>query len=377
MRLLDRYLLRELLVPFAYCLVGFLIFWISSDIFSQLSDFQKLKLTAGDLFEYYAIRTPEMMVTVLPIAFLLALLYTLTNHARHHELTAIRAAGVSLLRLSMPYLGMGVFLSLVLFAVNELWVPQSLEACEAILSRHQQKRVGSSAQRQQEEQLGFYRQVSTNESRWWMVESYTLRNGEMVRPHVVWLLPDGSRQDILAESASYIDGRWLFTNVLIMAFPKGSSGVVPEPVERETLSMPVFTETPEQIRSEIKINRINSLKSVRKVQLSVGEIFEYKRLHPGDTAKSAMLDTKLHGRLAAPWTCFVVVLIALPFGAATGRRNVAVGVASSILICFVYFVLQQLALALGTGGYVVPWLAAWAPNAFFAAVGLFLTWRIR
>ena len=38
----------------------------------------------------------------------------------------------------------------------------------------------------------------------------------------------------------------------------------------------------------------------------------------------------------------VVVVIALPFGAAGGRRNVFVGVASSIVICFIYFVLQQL-----------------------------------
>ena len=141
--------------------------------------------------------------------------------------------------------------------------------------------------------------------------------------------------------------------------------------------MPVFVETPEQFKSELKINRLNSFKSVRRAQLSVREIWEYKRLHPTDTSKRAMLDTKLHGRLAAPWTCFVVVLIALPFGAATGRRNVAVGVASSILICFTYFVLLQLALALGTGGYVLPWIAAWSPNAFFALVGLALTWRVR
>jgi len=93
MRLLDRYLLRELLVPFGYCLVGFLIFWVSFDLFVQLSNFQKLKLTSGDVLAYYVVKTPEMLVTVLPIAFLLALLYTLTNHARHHELTAIRAAG--------------------------------------------------------------------------------------------------------------------------------------------------------------------------------------------------------------------------------------------------------------------------------------------
>src|SRR5687767_2329431 len=116
MRLLDRYLLRELLVPFGYCLFGFLIFWISSDVFTQLSDFQKFRLKVADIVELYLVRMPEMLVTVLPVAFLLALLYTLTNHARHHELTAIRAAGVSLLRLSFPYLFVGVALSLGVFA---------------------------------------------------------------------------------------------------------------------------------------------------------------------------------------------------------------------------------------------------------------------
>ena len=91
----------------------------------------------------------------------------------------------------------------------------------------------------------------------------------------------------------------------------------------------------------------------------------------------AMLDTKLHGRLAAPWTCLVVVLIALPFGAMPGRRNVFVGVASSIVICFVYFVLMQLSLAFGTRHLVPPWLAAWAPNLLFAGAGIWLTWKIR
>ena len=173
-----------------------------------------------------------------------------------------------------------------------------------------------------------------------------------------------------------VSGMWIFTNVHTLVY-SGAAGAVPEQSETEWLPMPVFAETPEQIKSEIKINKLNSFKSVRKAQLSIREIFEYKRLHPGGTNKDAMLDTKLHGRLAAPWTCLVVVLIALPFGAATGRRNVAVGVGSSILICFTYFVLQQLALALGTGGHVAPWVAAWSPNAFFAIVGLALTWRVR
>jgi len=376
MRLLDRYLLRELLIPFSYCLIGFLIFWMSFDIFAQLSDFQKLRLKPVEVAEYYLVRTPETLVQVLPIAFLLALLYALTNHARHHELTAMRAAGVSLLRLSMPYLVIGFLLSLGVFAINELWVPQSVEAAEEILNRHQ-ARQSDAARKDWESNVGFYHsQDGEKDRRWWIVESYNLVTGDMIRPNVTWLPPDGPRLEIFAERAAYVDRVWTFTNVNVLEY-SADRNEPPTQDKKEFLSMPVFIETPEQFKSQIKINRLNNFKSVRRAQLSVREILEYKRLHPGDTHKRTMLDTKLHGRLAAPWTCFVVVLIALPFGAATGRRNVAVGVASSIVICFSYFVLLQLALALGTGGYVVPWIAAWSPNAFFALVGLALTWRVR
>ena len=82
-RLFDRYLLRELLTPLAYCLGGFLIFWISYDLFTDLDKFQAAKLHLFDVIEYSIAMTPQFLVTVLPVALLLALLYTLTNHARH------------------------------------------------------------------------------------------------------------------------------------------------------------------------------------------------------------------------------------------------------------------------------------------------------
>ncbi|MCB1126032.1 MAG: LptF/LptG family permease [Verrucomicrobiae bacterium] len=54
-----------------------------------------------------------------------------------------------------------------------------------------------------------------------------------------------------------------------------------------------------------------------------------------------------------------------------------VGVASSIFIAFVYFVLNRFALALGTGGYLPALLAAWLPNLAFAGTGIWLTRRVR
>src|SRR5258708_785447 len=107
MRLLDRYLLRELLTPLVYCLGGFLIFWNAFSLFSDLNKYQEAHLLLSDIIELYIVRIPANLVIILPITLLLALLYTLTNLARHHELTAIRAAGVSLARLCLPYFAVG------------------------------------------------------------------------------------------------------------------------------------------------------------------------------------------------------------------------------------------------------------------------------
>src|SRR5207253_344094 len=111
----------------------------------------------------------------------------------------------------------------------------------------------------------------------------------------------------------------------------------------------------------------------KKARVPLRDIFTYLRLHPRLTDRQeALVKTQLHGRLATPWTCFTVVLIAIPFGVTPSRRNAFVGVASSILICFVYFILQQLGLSLGIAGNVPPWLGAWLPNGIAAAVGIWL-----
>jgi lipopolysaccharide export system permease protein len=373
MRLLDRYLLRELLVPFGYCLGGFFIFWISSDLLMELDSLQKRKLGLLDVVEYYAVRSPELLALILPIAFLLALLYALTNHGRHHELTAIRAAGVSLWRLSFPYLATGLMLSGGVFSLNEWWVPEAASAAEAVKNRYVTDGRSESGRRW-ETKVGF---INTRENRKWFIAAFNLSNHEMTNVHIEWILPDGTRRVINADQAAWVSGNWVFTNVHETVYPPTPGAYPDPPVQTSVKVMTELTETPEQIESEIKAGKIGSLREARNAQFSVREILNYKRLHSDTSDKVTMMDTMLHARLAAPWTCIVVVLIALPFGAQAGRRNVFVGVASSIVICFSYFVLQQLAMAMGTRGSVPPAVAAWLPNALFGLAGVGMTWRIR
>src|SRR5277367_6929035 len=115
MRLLDRYLFRELLTPLAFCLGGLLILGNCFSLFGELEDFQTRKLRLLDIIEYTVAITPEFLVMVLPITLLLAMLYALTNHTRYNEITAMRAAGISLWRICAPYFIVGCILSVVLF----------------------------------------------------------------------------------------------------------------------------------------------------------------------------------------------------------------------------------------------------------------------
>ena len=375
MRLLDRYLLRELLIPLGYCLCGFLLFWISSDMFVTLGDFQKKELLARDIVEYYVVMLPEFLVLVLPIALLLALLYALTNHARHQEITAIRAAGVSLWRLSLPYLGVGLLASVALFATNEFWAPNSDDQAKGILKRHLAPDPHA-AGRDEYRNLYF---ENTRDGRRWRIGVFNKVTGDMIDVGVYPAERDGSKLwELRAEQARWTNGLWTFYNAL--AFKEAAeTNSPPVPILRTNeLAVPEFKETPEEISSEIKIRDGMSLRAAKKADVPIKDILNYMRLHPQLLRSDrCWLETKLAGRLAAPWTCLVVVLIAIPFGAAGGRRNVYVGVASSIVICFIYFVLQQLGLALGTSGQMSPWLAAWFPNLSFGLVGLWMTTRIR
>ena len=372
MRLLDRYLLRELLIPLGYCLGGFLIFWIAFDLISSLNRYQESHLGLRDVAELYAAKLPEVLVLILPIALLLALLYTLTNHTRHNEFTAIRAAGVSLMRICAPYLAVGLVLSPVLFVMNEYLASNSANRQDEIMNRHQTGRAGQ-ANSDESGSLGFY---NTRDDHNWSFASYNLRTSVMTKPKVWWKSVTGDNLFLRAERAGWTNGAWTFYNVEEQSGKPGSMVTI---LETNELAMTEFSETPEQVKREIKFAKRFAKPSLDSTEVPVAEILDYLDLHPTDLAQKTKwwLHTQLQGRLAAPWTCLVVVLIAIPFGAASGRRNLFAGVAGSIVICFIYYVLLKLGLALGTGGYLPAWLAAWFPNISFSLAAVWMILRVR
>ena len=496
MRLLDRYLLKELLLPLGVCLGGFLIFWVSFDLLSELENLQKDHAPWSGVVLLYWIRLPELLLTILPVGELLALLYALTQHSRSNELTAMRAAGISLWRICMPYLLVGFGLSAGLYLLNETLLPDARDREDQLRAQwrdpsgtessrnwvenvhflnpangtawrigafnqisgelrqvrvqmdlpgtaweetvapsgrwttvvwqltngleyfHRTERDENPASRPKNslsvsefggglEVLGGWkgetaiRLVGTNAftnrvalespelpaERRWTLGELNPKTGEFLALRGRSPVGTGARRILIADGAVWTNGVWRFqtrmsqagTNQVHEILFRSNADDDPFDKKWDELDAPELPDTPDVIRSEVRVgSQMGKQVALQKIQLSAREIDTYRKLHPNlSLQERARLDTQLEVRLAAPWTCAVVVLIAIPFGAPSGRRNVFFGVAGSLAIGFTYFVLQRLGFALGQSGQVTPWMAAWLPNLAFAAVGVILTSRVR
>lgn len=372
MRLHNRYFFRELFTPLAFCLGGFGVFWLFTFFFTRLDEIREANLNFRDTLEFALANLPEFFVLLLPVLLLLSLLYALTQHARANEITALRAAGVGLWRLCAPYFIVGILTSGIYFAVNELAVPKCQKWSEEILLRHV-KNDNAPKIKTKFSKVAF-RIARTN--RIWEIAAYDSRAKTMTGVNVSWTLPDGAWRALKADSGILTNGVWTFFGAQLFSQVSPQGRLEPQFATNE-MAMPDFDETPRQILLEIKFSDAQTLAS-RSADIPLAELWEYLKINPGLSGDEAnKLLTKFYGRIAAPWTCLVVVLIAIPFGAASGRRNLFFGVAGSIFIGFTFFVTQSVCLALGASGALPPWLAAWLPNFIFAALGIFLTLRIK
>jgi lipopolysaccharide export system permease protein len=387
MRLLDRYLLREFLVPLAYCLAGFQTFWIAFQLFNELPLFQERGLSAAGIAWYFVLKTPDLLPKVLPMALLLALLYALTRHARHNELVAMRAAGISLWRIGAGYLAVGALLSLVLLASNEWLAPVADEVAERLLLGRA-PRAATPAAVPWTANINFRNE---SDDHWWRASGFHAQRGELLNPSVEYPGGGGTTNWLVADRAVWTNGAWLFLNVRLHV-RRPSDPDIPEIYLTNRLAVAALTESPRQMQTEIKIGTMTAARAAKQLRFNLRDLADYSRFHPRLPAdRRALVATQFHGRLAQSWTCLVVVFIALPFGAFTSRRNAFAGVAASVFLVVAHYFLTQIGLALGTGLVLpttvtgpAPWLAelppllaTWGPNMLFAALGIWATQKLR
>jgi lipopolysaccharide export system permease protein len=357
--LLDRYVLRSFLVPFIYCFLGFLAIWFIFDLSDNATDFIEGRASPARIGYFYATQFPQIAIVSLPVGLLLALLYSLSRMSRSNEIIAMLTAGRSIARLLVPIILVGLCATAVSTALNYKLAPGSERLKRELLDQ---------LRRAKDQDSSVSGQLFRNRSahRTWYVQRMSRKTKVLDGVHVTQQDGNGSIiTKYYARRAAYDPERrvWNLERGKTVHF-KPDGDIASEDVWLDgSLQLTGWPETPWRIASS----------SLDAQSLSVPELREYLAYNADfPEAQLAPYRTHLQYRWALPWTCFVVVFIAAPLGIVFSRRGVLAGVAWSIFIFFGMVFLTNLFLALGKGARVPPVVAAWAPNAFFAVIGLLL-----
>src|SRR3989338_2306686 len=104
MKILDRYITKQLLVPIFFCSCALIFLFFMADVFDNLSDFLKNRTGFSYLFRYYMALTPSAFIETLSWASLLGTIYVLTNLNYHNEITAMKVSGLEITSFVRPVL---------------------------------------------------------------------------------------------------------------------------------------------------------------------------------------------------------------------------------------------------------------------------------
>ena len=360
MKILTKYLLKSLLAPLFYCLIGFTLIFIISDLFENFSDFLESSMRPLEILYYYSQMLPPVTVLILPACLLLAMLHSLSRLTRHSEITAMRAGGVSIYRIVMPFIGVGIAATLIVAFINEKVAPNAGWRAEKFLKYQKAGR---------DDKIFFSKNLALkNRNRVWMVQKFDTRDYSMYNVEMIEQRPDGSDAvKYHAEKALWLDGRWWFMDLTVQAY-KGNGDLDGPPEMILQKEMRDLRETPQTFMAEIK----------EPQYLSASEIRHYLRAKKDVSSNTrARLMVDMHSRLSTPFACLIVTLIGVPIGAHTGRRGAFAGIMAAMLLFFGFYILQLTGQALGKQEIISAFLGGWLPVMVFGAASPLFIHRMR
>jgi lipopolysaccharide export system permease protein len=146
--ILDRYLVREFLVLVGIGLAVAAALFVVVDLLQTLDRYLRVKPPLIFIAEHFVYRLPAALHDGLPVVMLVATIFLFLALSRYHELTAMKAAGISLYRVSAPILLMGLSVAVSAGLFQELFLPRLNELGEEVdrvkirgqLPRHLQQR---------------------------------------------------------------------------------------------------------------------------------------------------------------------------------------------------------------------------------------------
>ena len=356
MSILSRYVVREFFRLFLILLLGVIWIYIVVNFFETLDKFVEAKPGVQTIALYYLYQIPYLAYLMAPIAVMLAVFFSVGEMARHFEILALKALGISPFRLFRPLLFSGLLVSLLVMGATELLMPAGLVRARQIREEKIEKRkiplrIGRN--------LSFFGKGNRFYFFRYIDAARNIARGIMV---LEFDEKGRLRRRIDATRGSYISGAWHFSHVTERRFLEG---------DREIVEM-----HDQKAYPEIAEKPFDFLRRKKEIEeLSARELWRIIREKRQARVDPTIELVEFHTRFSFPFVSFVILFLVFPLAASMRGVGRTYAFGLSLFLAFFYWGLLQTAKALGMAGKMSPFIAAWLPNGIFLLLGLIGLWR--
>jgi len=354
-KILDRYLIKEFFKAIFLTLLVFIFIYDITNLFENIGRFLDKKAGFYNIFVYYVYFTPQIIILVMPVAFLLGIFFSLGFMARHNELLSLRALGISPIRILKPILLSGFIATLLLIFYNDLITPASIRK----LNKWRTEKIYHIKLRGRQ----YFSNIEFIGKEGWTIyaDFFNKKNKTIRNLDITAYKNQRIYKRIYARRAYWKDSLWVLKDVYIRKF-------IGEKVAIEvydTLAFPLMLEKPDDFTRKRK----------RPEEMRLKELIAYvKRVEKaGGFALGERVEMQM--RFAYPLISFILLLYGCPFALEVKKRGLAFGFGWGLVISFFYWGIIQIFKAYGIKGSLYPYLSAWLPNIIFGTFGFFLIIR--
>ncbi len=365
MKRLDRYLLGEMVLPFVGGILLIVVMLVGNTLFPLVTDIVKNGIPPLIVARLIVFNLPILIPLTLPPGVAVASAWAVNRMARDSEITAIRMAGISLRRLFLPIICVGILASVTAFLIGDRVVPSAW--------RQFQKTQG--------QLFAYALQASPTvaENKVFTFQDYSFHVREIRKDPsgkadklklfgvIIYQNPIGPvslATLITAQSADYDHNNWTLHDAHIITFD--TLGFVSKEIASPTVRLPL----------EVPVESLTGSGVDTPNQYSMAELGNQMAALERTGQDTTVVAYNYYSKLGLPFLCLGFALCAPPLALRFARAGAYMGIFLSIIMVWVAWNTLLLTQILGVAGRMPAMLAAWSPALVFVCLGSYFLWRM-
>lgn len=358
MKILDKYILKEFFKFFVISFLAFIALFLIVDFFERIRMFLSHNASIAQMASYFLFSIPLIISYVVPPTVLLATLMTFSSLSRFNEITAIKANGVNIYRITLPVFVIASVIAVFYFYFTEFITPAAVQKTTYIKKMEVQK----------QKTLGFFKQNEIwyrGDNAIYNFKMFDIEENILYGVTINYLNPDISLMiRIDAQSAEWKNNQWIFHNLLTTRFDEKNNPVL-EWSKEKIMNLAEKPDDFKVMQKDVEKMGYFELKQyVHKIQSEGYDVSKYR--------------VDLHGKIAFPLVILILVFLAVPFSLREERSGgIMQSVGIGIMIGFSYWLVHAFFISLGKSEILPAILAAWSANILFGVTAAFLFYKVK